>query len=325
MILKFSILFFILFTNTFGKTVFSPNNEFPNELKLIYESIQDEIKTENQKRLQSYTLLMDQIPEYMEKGDIYFFIKTEIYKSILEVGIAEAFSLKSPDVNLLTKYQSIAQDKKGYTKFSSFIIDAIGRDLEVILSSPFYQSFLFKKVSISDIPEFEIKRIKKNFTILHYWYQLIRDYDTKDFNDLTNELGFNILLRITNNARLIPVLNGVEFKNIVSIKNLRYFSVNNIKVLVPIVTPSPMEELLSDPSLEGFIDENIVPDEAPIFESFESFIEENIVPEETPAAKVKGKSKKTEWKPKDEPVFKSTPEVTPTPEKKKSPMPAKPS
>jgi len=191
--------------------IYVPNDIFPKELKLLIESIHATTSSEqNSKILKNYISIIDKMPNYLKKEEIFFLIKTETYKVILEEAVIEDLVKITPDENILSQLKKKILESSSYTVFSNYIIHSITHDIEEILSSPYFQNLILKKIQIKKAPESQIKKNILSFKRLYYWYEKVSDETPQNFNHHVYELSFKILKRIANNAQLIFHLSKVK-------------------------------------------------------------------------------------------------------------------
>ncbi|RLA64696.1 MAG: hypothetical protein DRQ88_07140 [Epsilonproteobacteria bacterium] len=171
-----------------------PKKDLPAEFSYLIESIQlyplenkeREILGENIKEL-------DQMLSELTKEEVYFLLKSEIYK-----GLLERPKLKKQNIyynpEILKSLNSIIEVRlDDYHKFAQWLLFAVYTDLRQIFDSPFYNTFIVKKKTGLPLKSKNLLMMQKRFDFILPWYEEIINSTPEELHESIKENMFDLL------------------------------------------------------------------------------------------------------------------------------------
>ncbi len=185
-----------------------PSNELPMELSFIIESIQKyNLDKKEIKFIENTITQIDKNFSLMEKGEIFFLSKSEIYKSIL--SNTPEYSIKKESLEeTINKLKTAIKNKNSNKKFTLWIMQSILKDLKNIIDN--------KKSKTS--------KNKTNFILK--WCQAIILEDTKQLERRIKNIIKISLKKINDYSNIFTTLSKDKSK---TKKELIYFQIKEKK------------------------------------------------------------------------------------------------
>lgn len=201
----FKILALLLFTNValaFDKDFKAVNDRVPTEFSYLFESMKRSAKTPlEQIQLVGICKELDENLGFLEKDHIYFLMKEEVIKNVLEFKHKK---VRSFDVTtfLIQRLKAGLEKKKDHlTPFSIWIYRTVTAELEYRMRMGLINGKSFSIASFDGQKRIEAQRFERYLKYIMPWIDKMDSLEPVMFNKLTNEVGWIILKRL--NARSI--------------------------------------------------------------------------------------------------------------------------
>lgn len=159
--------------------VYEARATLPLEFRYLVDSIEKgEMTTDTRADFLSNIAHLDHIFSFLGQEEIFFTVKSEVYKAILK----KFQGIKSQEVwyapSILTKLESKREKfKKLQAPFEAWLTDAISSDLRLLYKDPLTQSFQLSAKSGTPIKETSLLKIKNRFELLWTWYDYLESKD----------------------------------------------------------------------------------------------------------------------------------------------------
>lgn len=222
---------YLIISLFFTKTLFAEEvklvkttNELPTELSLLYQSYQLPSTNQNiQLRLLKYSYQIDTYSPLINKEDLYFIIKSEIYKTILRNGNSVKNLITPDDLKLI--YENI---KKCDDPFLKWIQLSLASDARSLFNGKNYREFVLQNAN-GRLDTVIAKKVYKRLQILS---RLFSQFNIDSSTPIKNELQTLIehtLNNIIQNLYLIG--NETRFETIPSLTDdptkMKYFKLES--------------------------------------------------------------------------------------------------
>lgn len=187
------------FQSALGKEVYLPNNKFPLEFVLLIQSLQKiELTDEEKKDLIKNIAIIDQIAAIMSKEEIFFIIKTEIYKAILNKYKDEKTRFKLYRPENIVKLKDFSKRKfTALLPFANWMARAIQSDMKVIIKSHLFNKLINHLKRTNLINNSNLRKVKRRLSLLLPWYQKLSTLAKNDIDELMKEFMIECLRKIT--------------------------------------------------------------------------------------------------------------------------------
>ena len=175
----------------------------------------------------------------MTKEEVYFLLKSEIYKELLnKPRLTQQSQLY--DKKILRKFAELIDTKiESYHQFAKWIIIATYSDLKQIFDSPYFNTFIVEKKGIG-LKNPNAAMIEKKLNLVLPWYEDIINQNPEEFHEMLKPILIGILDKITVKIEYLLALSRFEKPQLVPDDNLRYFEIK---------MPTP-KEAQKDPLLD---------------------------------------------------------------------------
>jgi hypothetical protein len=177
----------------------------------------------------------------MSKEEVFFLLKTEIYKELLnKPPLTQQF--KHYEKKILRPLLDLIEVKiDSYHQFAKWIIIATYSDLKQIFDSPYYNTFIVEKKGIG-LKNPNAALIDKKFNLVLPWYEDIISQNPEVFHENLKPIMLSLLTKINNKIRILLQYSRFEKINIVIDDNLKYFEIK-----APLEKPAqkdPLQDLV---------------------------------------------------------------------------------
>lgn len=201
----FKLLFLLLATNAFAfdKDFTTANDRIPFEFKVMFDSMKIQIKNQADKiKLVGACKELDENLGTLEKEHIFFLMKSEVIKNLLEYKHKKVRSFDVTTFLLQRLNESYEQKKPLLTPFSQWIWRSIIAELELRKASGLITTNSFNAANFKGTKEPEARRFQKYLTYLLPWIDKMDSLEATDFNKLTQEVSWVILSRLSRRSLL---------------------------------------------------------------------------------------------------------------------------
>ena len=227
-------LFFILIPGILlaSPVTYYPKNDLPAEFSYLIESIQlYPLEDKERETLGQKIKDIDQMLSELTKEEVYFLLKSEIYKGLLEQPkLKNQYSYYNPDI-LKPLNQIIEVRIEDYHKFAQWLMYAVYSDLRQTFDSPFYNTFAVKKKTGLRIRNKNIIMMQRKFDFVLPWYEEIINSTPEEFHEGLKDTMFNLLDVIkVKMGDLIKFSRFEKFKIDPNKKTLSFFTIKSPEV-----------------------------------------------------------------------------------------------
>jgi hypothetical protein len=218
----------------------APKSDLPVEFSYLVESFQQyPLQDSERENLSNVLKKLDKLFTQMTKEEVYFILKSEIYKELLnKPRLSQQSQLY--DKKILKKFAEIIDTKiENYHQFAKWIIIATYSDLKQIFDSPYFNTFIVEKKGIG-LKNPNAAMIEKKLNLVLPWYEDIVNQNPEEFHEMLKPLLLVMLDKITIKIEYLLVFSRFEKIQQTPDDNLRYFE---IKIPMP-------KEAIKDPLLD---------------------------------------------------------------------------
>lgn len=204
MIYKFLVLFIVAGpVFAFDKDFKTVNDRVPLEFSYLFDSMKLSIKSPSEKiKLVGLCKDLDENLGFLQKEHIFFLMKSEVIKNILEYRFSK---VRSFDVTsfLITRLEEDFEKKKSFlTPFSQWVWRSIVAELKLRQKQGLISNKSFNSANFQDSKKNEAIRFEKYLTYLLPWIDKMDSLTAPQFNDLTKEVSWIILRRLNERSLL---------------------------------------------------------------------------------------------------------------------------
>lgn len=198
-------LFLIISTSaySFDKDFKTVNDRVPLEFNHLFESMKLSVTTPSEKiQLVGICKDLDSNLGFLEKEHIFFLMKSEVIKNVLEYKFKK---VRSFDVTtfLLERLEEDYQKKERYLKpFSQWIWRSILAELNYRKKLGLITARSFNPESLPDSLKDEGRRFQKYLSYLLPWIDKMDSLSASQFNGLTKQVSWIILRRLNERSLL---------------------------------------------------------------------------------------------------------------------------
>lgn len=234
-----TILLLLISTNLFG---FSPdfkiiNDRAPLEFNYLFESLKNSIKNENEKdRLIDISRKLDDSLGLLDKENIYFLMKVEVIKSVLEFKHKKFRNFNVTNSLIQTLENKLNENNNALTSFSIWIYRSIIAELKLRQNAGLITEVPFKEFAFKGVQKTEAMRFARYLNYLIPWIDKIDSLNADQFNSITYEISWTILERLLEKSRIFNQLSSS------SSTNTRVSIFNIPTSFLTTVAPSPTPE-----------------------------------------------------------------------------------
>jgi len=251
-----SLCLFLNFAYAEDIKIVRPTNELPAELSLIYQSYQGPNANSSllQKILQ-YSFQIETYAPLINKEDLYFIIKSEIYKTILRNGDSVKMIITPDDLKLI--YDNI---KKCDDPFLKWIQLSLASDARSVFNGKNYREYVLQNAN----GRLDTVIAKKTYKKLQILSRLFSQFNVDSSQGIKQDLQ-TLIEKIINNViqSLYIMSSETRFDKIPTISDdpskLKYF-----KLELPTTNPIAKSSKQSEKSVEDILDGEPAPQKMPI-------------------------------------------------------------
>ena len=171
-----------------------PKKDLPVEFSYLIESIQlYPLEEKEREALAKKIKELDQMLAALTKEEVYFLLKSEIYKGLLEQPrLKNQNPYYNPDI--LKPLNSIIEVRiDDYHKFAQWLLFAIYSDLSQNFDSPFYNTFMVKKKTGLSLKNKNLIMMQRKFDFTLPWYEEIVNSTPEEFHEGLKDNMFHLL------------------------------------------------------------------------------------------------------------------------------------
>lgn len=217
-----------LFIPSISKSSFStfvPKKELPVEFSYLIESLQlYPLQDKEREDLSKSIKKMDKFFTQMSKEEVYFILKSEIYKELLNKPRLTQQS-KLYDKKILRKFlDTIDARIDNYHQFAKWIIFATYSDLKQIFDSPYFNTFIVEKKGFG-LKNPNAALIEKKLNLILPWYEDIINQSPEEFHEMLKPMMIGILNIIEKKVGYLLDFSRFDKFKLTEDENLKYFEI----------------------------------------------------------------------------------------------------
>lgn len=170
-----------------------PKSELPVEFSYLVESLQlYPLQDKEREDLSIVIKALDKVFTQMSKEEVYFTLKSEIYKELLNKPRLTQQS-KLYDKKILKNFLEVIDTKiDNYHQFAKWIIFATYSDLKQVFDSPYFNTFIVEKKGIG-LKNPNAAMIEKKLNLILPWYEDIVNQSPEEFHEMLKPTMISIL------------------------------------------------------------------------------------------------------------------------------------
>ena len=196
--MKFFILILSIFSINLEANIQSivPSSTLPLELQLIFEDYRLDSESEEYERIQKKLAIIDQSFQKMSTSEILFFVKSQIYKEIINNRPQSFLQEMNEDNNLIREYQTHLQVNQDESNLKSWLKMAIQTDLKNLLENNNFVRALNSRDQgrpLNDIEQREFNKVK----LILPWMRLFHYAENHQIQHYLTRMKYNIIEKLS--------------------------------------------------------------------------------------------------------------------------------
>ncbi len=181
--------------------IISSSKPVPGEFRFLIESIQkQDLNIDNKAQFEKWMLSLDESFSVLNKDEIFFICKAEIYKAILKKYKDSEIDLKKFNNTFLKgateKIEQVNRDK-ALSIFSKWMIQALYSDFKTLLTAPQYLNFVTLTQNATAIADQSFVIWTKKLKMVAPWLDLFINSDSSEFEAIIRPMQLEILKTIS--------------------------------------------------------------------------------------------------------------------------------
>jgi hypothetical protein len=192
--MKYLLIIFLPTILFSAPVTYYPKKDLPAEFSYLIESIQlYPLEDKEREALGVKIKELDQMLAELTKEEVYFLLKSEIYKGLLEnPRLKNQMAYYNPDI--LKPLNSILEVRiDDYHKFAQWLLYAVYSDLSQNFDSAYYKTFKVKKNTGLALKNKNLIMIQRKFDFILPWYEEIINSTPEEFHESLKDNMFDLL------------------------------------------------------------------------------------------------------------------------------------
>jgi hypothetical protein len=183
------ILIFLNCNQLFAKSIYIAKDSTPIEYYYIISSIQQvELSDLDQKEFDELIQIHDQLFSKLSKKEVFFLLKSEIFKSILSFTFKDSITRVNVDSTFVKKISDkIKENKDEYSPFSLWLNYSFLKDLQIILRDKEFVNIASTKTS----------KLKRQLNLIIPWLIKFETLPPGVYEKLISEIYMRVLKKIS--------------------------------------------------------------------------------------------------------------------------------
>ncbi len=256
--MKYLISLFLIFNIAMGEEtkIIKPTSDLPAEISLIYQSYQ--LPNSNQnifQRLLKYSFEIENLSLLISKEDLYFIIKSEIYKTILRNGNSVKSIITPDDLNLI--YENI---KKCDDPFLKWIQLSLASDARSVFNGKNYREYVLQNAN----GRLDTVIAKKTYKKLQILSRLFSQFNVDSSLSIKKEMQVLIEKILNNITQSLYVMSSEtrfdKIPNLLDDPN----KLKSFKLILPSTISVSKNNKQSEKSVEDILDGDPAPLKIPV-------------------------------------------------------------
>ena len=199
----------------------------PAEYQVLINSLNDyTFSKEDKDEILSNIIISDTYFSRIPKRELFLLLKMEMYKGILSFFDSADYKtvrITQTDINQLT---TIAQkNKKEINPFALWILNAVIRDLNIIIKYKYYQTYLTQKSQNKSLTNLELIKLNKKLTLLSPWISTFMRSTPEEINLIVRPLHFKLVQKLAFLSKTIFQTSSFDkLPRLSTLNNMTYFT-----------------------------------------------------------------------------------------------------
>ncbi len=204
---------------------FVPKEELPVEFSYLVESLQlYPLSDLEREKVTKEIKELDKLFSLMSKEEVFFVLKSEIYKELLNKPRLTQQS-KYYNKKILRPLLDVIEAKiDSYHQFAKWIIIATYADLKQIFDSPYYNTFIVEKKGIG-LKNPNAALIEKKLNLVLPWYEDITGQNPEVFHENLKPVMLSLLTKLNKKIRILLQFSRFDTLKLVAEDTLKYFEI----------------------------------------------------------------------------------------------------
>ena len=204
---------------------FVPKENLPVEFSYLVESLQlYPLSDKERENITKEIKELDKLFSLMSKEEVFFLLKSEIYKELLNKPKLIQQSKNYNKKIIRTLLDLIDAKIDSYHQFAKWIIIATYSDLKQIFDSPYYNTFIVEKKGIG-LKNPNAALIEKKLNLILPWYEDITGQTPEGFHETLKPVMLSLLTKLNKKIRYLLHYSRFEKLNLVPNDSLKYFAI----------------------------------------------------------------------------------------------------
>lgn len=200
----FFLLFFPIFALSFDKDLKITSDKTPLEFDLLFDSMKLQSKTPADKiRLVGMAQELNKNLGFLPKEQIFLLMKSEVTKNFLEHKFSKVRQFDVTNLLIDRLEKNLVEKGKLLTPFSTWAFRSIIAELKTYQKEGLITDKSFNPDLFKGEKREKALRLKKYLTYLLPWIDRMDALPASDFNELTAEVGWEILDRLNSRSLLL--------------------------------------------------------------------------------------------------------------------------
>ncbi len=229
--MKYLLFFLIPGIIWSAPVTYYPKQDLPAEFSYLIESLQlYPLEEKERKALGNKIKELDQMLSELTKEEVYFLLKSEIYKGLLaRPKLKNQSGYYNPEI--LKPLNSILEVRiDDYHKFAQWLMYAVYADLSQSFDSAFYNTFVVKKKTGMPLKSKNLIMMQRKFNFILPWYEEIINSTPEEFHESIKDEMFHLLDVIKMKMKdLIKFSRFDKFKIDPDKKTLTFFTTKSLE------------------------------------------------------------------------------------------------
>ncbi|MFI5389729.1 MAG: hypothetical protein ACHQYQ_00095 [Bacteriovoracales bacterium] len=206
---------------------FVPKEDLPVEFSYLVESLQQyPLSDKEREEIAKEIKELDKLFSLMSKEEVFFVLKSEIYKELLnKPRLAQQSQYYNKKI-LRTLLDLIEAKIDSYHPFAKWIIIATYADLKQIFDSPYYNTFVVEKKGIG-LKNPNAALIEKKLNLVLPWFEDITGQSPEVFHENLKPVMLSLLAKLNKKIKYLLQYSRFEKLNLVTEDALKYFEIKS--------------------------------------------------------------------------------------------------
>lgn len=206
---------------------FVPKEDLPVEFSYLVESLQQyPLSDKEREEITKEIKELDKLFSLMSKEEVFFVLKSEIYKELLnKPRLAQQSQYYNKKI-LRTLLDLIEAKIDSYHPFAKWIIIATYADLKQIFDSAYYNTFIVEKKGIG-LKNPNAALIEKKLNLVLPWFEDITGQSPEVFHENLKPVMLSLLAKLNKKIKYLLQYSRFEKLNLVTEDALKYFEIKS--------------------------------------------------------------------------------------------------